>query len=248
MSAKKAIDSLGIFQETDGADKGEKSKIISRVEKIINEIKENDGYEFDYLSQDELIDGYTKLTHIKENDNSNMSELVFSVDKDQELLDRILQQAFNEEYNLLSNEQKRDFKQLAFEMLEMSLIEGFEGYKDYVRNPIVIDAVEARNSAVNNGYKFNFVVNNDSKDVVKNLGKILHVEHNLEDVNFQGDLLDNILKKAIGENYESMEKSTKRDYMQYAYEFLPDDIKETCINPIESEKMQENENLGIGDR
>lgn len=223
------------------------------IDDFIEQVKENNGYEFDYLSEDEILDGYLRI----KNKESKMLEGQFRGAlvnfKDQELLDDIVLKSFGEEeYLTFSEEQKRDYRQLAFELLPISLPKIFED-SNYIRNPIVYDALQAKNDAKSRGYKINLIVNSDEEEAVKNIGRLMHIENTLQESDYQvassvndgQDLLNEIVRQALADNYETTSEKDIRDYKQIAYELLPDDVKEEYIkDPIILEKAAEDMEIG----
>lgn len=217
------------------------------INKIKNSIKEKDGYEFDNLSLNELINNYDKILAYEERMSEHTFEKALLGFEDQELLESILNNSIGEEYGNSSDKQKRDYKQLAFELLSYAFPE--IDINQYIRNPIVVDALKAKESSESLGYEIKTIVNNDEEETLKYLGKIMHTEHLYENsilsINKQeNDLLDNIINLALGENYRKMTDEEKRDYKQFAYEFLSQDFKDLYVkNPIENANINvENEN------
>lgn len=222
------------------------------IERFSNQVKENDGYEFDYLSEDELLDGYLRIL----NKESKMIENSFKGAMynlgDQILLDNIVSKAFGEEeYALFSEEQKRDYRQLAFELLPISQPEIFGSSNLYIRNPIVCDELQAKKDAKAKGYFVELIVNADKPEAVRNIGRLIHVRNILKETNLQAvatnngqNILEDMIKQALGEQYESLSEKELRDYKQIAYEFLDDTNKNYVKDPIELEKSAEDIEIG----
>ena len=154
-------------------------------------------------------------------------------DGDQKLLDEIVEKSVGTEYKILTDSQKRDYRQFAYELLSISL------------------------SAKEKGYKINLKINNDEHENVKNIGNLIHVINTLKDSYFneitqeeyaQLEFYNSILKKALGNNYDSLDKRDKRDYQQILYELLPEEKKKYVIDPIDLDKQIKNSNdIVIGD-
>lgn len=214
------------------------------------QVSENDGYEFDFLSEQELLDGYLRIKNKEEKMIENSFKSAFLKLKDQELLDSIVEDAFgSEEYVTFSEKQKRDYRQLAFELLPTTLP---DMTTSYIRNPIVCDELVARDDAKNKGYSITLKVNGGEKETVKNIGRLIHLENTLEAVEYRSaassnngqTLLEDMLKEAIGDGYENLSKKELRDYMQIAYELLPEDAKNYISDPIELEKTTSDIEIG----
>lgn len=80
-------------------------------------ICENTEYEFNNLTEDELIDGVLRIPVIEEKINLNQYKNAMYNFRDQEFLEEILQETYGEEYNTFSEDKKEDLKQLAYELL-----------------------------------------------------------------------------------------------------------------------------------
>lgn len=233
-------------------DAEEKEYYENKVEEFKDQIRANDGYEFDYLSDEEFLDGYLKIySKEKKMYESQFSGALYDF-KDQEKLDSIVSRCFGEEeYSTFSDEQKRDYRQLAFELLPVALPDVFET-NQYIRNPIVCDELQARDSAKEKGYKISLVVNGDEEDTVRTIGKLIHIRNILKSVNIQAiatgdgqEVLEDMVKQALGEQYENVSEKDLRDYKQIAYELLPDEVKGSCIkDPIELEKAATDIEIG----
>lgn len=228
--------------------------MVENVEKFKYKVAQRDGYEFENLTDEELMDGYLRMLSIEK----KMYEAEFGPNiKDQEKLDSIVKKAFDVEYETFSDEQKRDYKQLAFELLPEALPKVYEKNHCFIRNPIVMDALEARNTARENGYEIKMIVNSDRPQTVKNLGRLLHIENTLPEweykilSGYENDrALEDLLRKAIGDEYDKLSGKDRRDYQQFAYEFLPKDVKEKYIkNPIDVEREieQKTNNTEMGE-
>lgn len=229
--------------------KEEKQAYIEMINSFVLEIQEKDGYVFDYLSEKEIQDAYLKIKNREKNMNENQYRSAWQGFKDQEFLDKIVERSIGEEeYAVLSPEKKRDYRQLAFEILPKAKPEIFENSNPYIRNPIVYDELQAKNIAKGKGYNTELIVNSDRKETVKHFGRILHLIHLLDDEDYVlagksnngQDLLDDILIEASGESYKELSKRDKRDYIQLIYELLPENAKEQYIkDPIVIDKEVE---------
>ena len=231
--------------------------VESEAQKIKKEIIEKAGYHFNNISDDEFLEGYYRILSYEKKMNKRRLENTISgfvQNKDQELLETIVEESFNEEYINFSEEKKRDYKQLAFELLSYSHPE-----KTYhIRNPIVIDELDVKKGLENRGYQIDLVVNGDEKETVRNLGNIRNEIQNLTEMDYrsykdsQNKLFEDILESVMGKELGKLESKEKRDYIQIIYEWLPDDAKKYIQDPIEIEKMdninnEQKNNMEIGD-
>lgn len=234
----------------------EKGYIYSKAYEVKKQILENDGYHFDNLSEDEFADGYYRiLNYEKKMYENRFKSASFGIteNKDQTLLYEIVEKAFKEDYQNLTEEQKRDYKQLAFELLPYSLPKIFEDKNYYIRNPIVFDELNARNIAKEKGYKITLRVNGDEKETVRNLGNVMHILNGMQEEDYkyvnqiengQQKFFEEILVEAMGDQYNELNKTQKRDYSQIIYEWLPDSAKQYIKDPIEVEKATEDIEIG----
>ena len=233
----------------------ERAEYIQMINSFVLEIEEKDGYKFDYISMEDIQNGFSKIKKLEKNMSENQYKSAWKGFRDQEFLDKIVIRALGEEeYQNLTDNQKRDYRQLAFEILPVAKPDIFGNSNPYIRNPIVYDELQAKNAAKEKGYKIELVVNSDRPEEVKNFGRILHLRNLLNEdeyeaaskVNNGQDLLEGILREALGEEqYNELRKKEKRDYIQLIYELLPDTVKETYIkDPLEFEKEPE---LEIGE-
>lgn len=232
-------------------DEEKKDYYETQAQEFANQVRENSGYEFDYLSDSEFLDGYLRiLNKEKKMSESQFRGALYSF-KDQERLDSIVSNCFGEEeYAEFSDEQKRDYRQLAFELLPVALPDVFET-NHYIRNPIVCDELEIKDDLKTRGYKIELVVNADQKDAVKAIGKLMHIsnvlkatETPLSTTNDGQDILEDMVKQALGEQYDELSKKELRDYKQIAYELLDDESKTYIKDPIEVEKTTEDMEIG----
>lgn len=224
---------------------------------VINEftknVKNKDGYEFDFLSNEELINGYIKIIEKEKKMHEAIFDSALYKLEDQELLDEIVEKSLGDEYGMLSNDQKRDYRQLAFELLPISRPELFGNGVSSIRNPIVVDELQTKNSSKAKGYHYTIVVNSDEKENVRNIGRLIHIKNQLTESDFilasqekhGQELLEDMVRQALEEQYENTSQKEIRDYIQIAYELLPDNAKEKYIkDPIDIEKLQNDLELG----
>ena len=210
------------------------------VDSFVQKVKEEQGYEFVSLSDEQLVEAYVKILRHEKTmyDNQFKNALLH----DQELLDKIVRRVYEDEYELFSDDEKRDYRQLAYCILDVAKpnlsVEG----NMYIRNPIVCDTVEVRNSAKAKGYKMGLYANTDDGIHIKNVGRIITNLRLLEEadyiaaseVNEGQDFLEQIVKDALGEGYQNMNPNELKDYKQLVYEMLPDYAKEEYItDPID---------------
>ena len=181
---------------------------------------------------------YFLLSYIFNYDNQFKNVMLH----DQELLDKIVRRVYEDEYDYFSDEKKRDYRQLAYCILDIAKPNLFAEGNNYIRNPIVCDTVDARNSAKAKGYKIDLYVNTDNGIHVKNVGRIITSLRLLEEadyiaaseVNEGQDFLEQIVKDALGGGYQDMDTDNLKDYKQLVYEMLPDYAKEEYIkDPID---------------
>lgn len=234
----------------------EKGYIYSKAYGVKKQILENDGYHFDNLSEDEFADGYYRILNYEKKMYENMfksASFRITENRDQTLLYEIVEKAFKEDYQNLTEEQKRDYKQLAFELLPYSLPKIFEDGNHYLRNPIVFDELKARDVAKEKGYKITLRVNGDEKETVRNLGNVMHILNEMQEDDYkyvsqiengQQKFFEEILVEVMGDKYNELEKNEKRDYSQIIYEWLPDSAKQYIKDPIEVEKAAEDIEIG----
>lgn len=229
--------------------KDEKQAYIEMINSFVLEIQEKDGYELDYLSEEEIQDAYLKIKNREKNMNENQYRGAWQGFKDQEFLDKIVKNSLGEEmYNGLSPEKQRDYRQLAFEILPKAQPDIFGESNPYIRNPIVYDELQAKNAAKDKGYKTELIVNSDREETVRNFGRIIHLIHMLDEEDYESagrtnngqDLLNGILIQASGETYNELSKREKRDYIQLIYELLPEEARTEHIkDPIIIDKEAE---------
>ena len=235
-------------------DENDRAMYEANLEKFLEKVKEKDGYVFANLDDTELLDGYLRI--LNEEKGMTFNEFKNSLNglKDQENLEKIVKDSFGEErYNSFSEEQKRDYKQLAYELLPLALPGLWEEGYSYVRNPISTDVVEAKNSAREKGYEIKLIVSSDYPERIKAVGNILYLENNLKLEDYQSinsieesqKFLEEILTKSLGENSENISEKDLRDYKQIAYELLPEEVKENYVkDPIELERIQDDIEIG----
>ena len=235
-------------------DENDRAMYEANLEKFLEKVKEKDGYVFANLDDTELLDGYLRI--LNEEKGMTFNEFKNSLNglKDQENLEKIVKDSFGEErYNSFSEEQKRDYRQLAYELLPLALPGLWEEGYSYVRNPISTDVVEAKNSAREKGYEIKLIVSSDYPERIKAVGNILYLENNLKLEDYQSinsieesqKFLEEILTKSLGENSENISEKELRDYKQIAYELLPEEVKENYVkDPIELERIQDDIEIG----
>ena len=235
-------------------DENDRAMYEANLEKFLEKVKEKDGYVFANLDDTELLDGYLRI--LNEEKGMTFNEFKNSLNglKDQENLEKIVKDSFGEErYNSFSEEQKRDYRQLAYELLPLALPGLWEEGYSYVRNPISTDVVEAKNSAREKGYEIKLIVSSDYPERIKAVGNILYLENNLKLEDYQS--INSIeesqkfffffLTKSLGENSENISEKDLRDYKQIAYELLPEEVKENYVkDPIELERIQDDIEIG----
>lgn len=213
-------------------------------------VKNYDGYEFDFLTDKELLDKKNKLAEIGNKLSKSTYEIVRTGSGDQEFLDSLAQKAYGNEYENLSDEQKRDYRQLAYEVLRVNCTSSFKPTETCIRNPIVWDVLQAKEQMKRKGYKTNFIINADQQEHIKTVGNIMHIENTIDLTEYQNasfvnqgqDLLDNIVKEATNEN---LSKTEIRDYKQISYELLPTEVKDVFIkDPIDVDKSLEGYEYG----
>ncbi len=235
-------------------DENDRAMYEANLENFLEKVKEKDGYVFANLDDTELLDGYLRI--LNEEKGMTFNEFKNSLNglKDQENLEKIVKDSFGEErYNSFSEEQKRDYRQLAYELLPLALPGLWEEGYSYVRNPISTDVVEAKNSAREKGYEIKLIVSSDYPERIKAVGNILYLENNLKLEDYQSinsieesqKFLEEILTKSLGENSENISEKDLRDYKQIAYELLPEEVKENYVkDPIELERIQDDIEIG----
>ena len=235
-------------------DENDRAMYEANLEKFLEKVKEKDGYVFANLDDTELLDGYLRI--LNEEKGMTFNEFKNSLNglKDQENLEKIVKDSFGEErYNSFSEEQKRDYRQLAYELLPLALPGLWEEGYSYVRNPISTDVVEAKNSAREKGYEIKLIVSSDYPERIKAVGNILYLENNLKLEDYQSinsieesqKFLEEILTKSLGENSQNISEKDLRHYKQIAYELLPEEVKENYVkDPIELERIQDDIEIG----
>lgn len=85
----------------------------------IDTIKNNSGYEFDNLSNEELLESFFKIVPVERNMHITVYQShLITQSKDQILLEKILKQSYGEEaFSKFSSEKVRDLKKMAYELL-----------------------------------------------------------------------------------------------------------------------------------
>lgn len=242
----KTLSSINPTTTVETMDDEERVNFEEVVKSFVENVKQNSGYEFDYLSDEELQNGYLRIIETEKKLPEGKVINAFYSFKDQDLLDELVKESFDEGiYDSFSDKQKRDYRQLAFELLPIAQPRNFGEKNLYIRNPIVYDELQTKNAAKEKGYIYTIVVNNDEKENVKNIGRIIHIRNLLDESDYISasnenggqDFLDNIVKQVIGEGFENLSSKEQRDYKQIAYELLPDEAKENYIkDPIDFEK------------
>lgn len=235
----------------------EKEQIYLNAVQIKSDVVQRDGYHFDNLSEAEFADGYIRMMKVEKKMNKQVFEGAFlssTQNKDQDLLDKIVSKAFEEEYANFTDAQKRDYRQLAYELLPYSLPQHFKDGMYYVRNPLVIDALNARNSAKSKGYQIELRVNSDEKENLRNIGNIEHILNTMPETRYssigqteeeQRAFFSGIIDEVMGENTSKLSKTQRKDYNQIIYELLSNDAKQHIVDPLEYEKDMFGR--GIGD-
>lgn len=229
----------------------EKEAFNQKMLEIKKDIIAQDGYHFDNLSEEQFADGYSRIMNYEGRLYENALKGAMLGDKDQSLLDSIVERAFGETEATFTDEQRRDYRQLAFELLPYSQPELFGDGVHLIRNPIVIDELNARDNAQMKGYRITLRVNGDEKETVRNLGNIMHILGQMQASDYrafasmengQQAFFENILKDVMGEGYESLDKTKMRDYQQIIYEWLSSTGKQYIKDPITLERQIENSN------
>lgn len=240
-----------------------KDEILSKSSEFANKVIDNDGYHFDSLSDFGLADGYYRIINYEKKISEGVIKGAFSKiteNRDQTLLEDIVEKSFGEDYETLTDAQKRDYKQLAFELLPYSLPDAFENGNNYLRNPIVMDELSARNDAKEKGYTITLKVNGDETETVRNLGNIMHILNQMQEDDYklasltesgQEEFFCSILEEVLGDKYGELSKTQIRDYQQIIFEWLPDEAKQYIKDPIIVEKNKQAEQqvggIEIGD-
>lgn len=226
----------------------EKEQIYLNAIQIKSDVVQRDGYHFDNLSEAEFADGYIRMMKVEKKMNKQVFEGAFlssTQNKDQDLLDKIVSRAFEEDYANFTDAQKRDYRQLAYELLPYSLPQHFKDGMYYVRNPLVIDALNARNSAKSKGYQIELRFNSDEKENLRNFGNIEHILNTMPEDRYssigqteeeQRAFFTGIIDEVMGENASKLSKTQRKDYNQMIYELLSSDAKQHIVDPLEYEK------------
>ena len=219
----------------------QRSNIELQAERVKEEITEKSGYHFDNISDEEFAEGYYRiLNYEKDLHEKRFESAMYGMfdNDDQKLLDSIVEGTFKEEYTSFSDEKKRDYRQLAYELIAYS----HPSKQTYIRSPIVMDELATKETLLNEkGYRIQLIVNGDEKETVRNLGNIMHEIHEMEENYFksfednQELFFDGLLEKVLGDKYQELGKKDKRDYKQIIYEWLPDSAKQYIKDPIELE-------------
>lgn len=230
----------------------EQAHLVSIAQSLRQSTIEADGYHFDHLTDMQIADGYNRMINYEKKMTENQfssASMKIATDGDQALLDRIVRESFGEEtYNAFSEQQRRDYKQLAFELLPTSLPDLFGERISYIRNPIIMEHLEARNNAIAKGYKMSLRVNNDEKETVRNLGTLKHMLSEMtgseyfaatSGENGQQQFFDEVLREVLGEEgYANLSRSDKRDYEQLIYEWSTPEGKQFMKDPIAIENEE----------
>ena len=220
-------------------DEHERSIFETKAQKVRREIIEKDGYYFNSISEDEFNDGFYRiLSYEKKMNEYELKNTIhnFTKDGNQQLLDKIVKESFEGEYADFSEDKKRDYKQLAFELFSYSHPEE----KYYIRNPMVMEQLSLEKDLKKRGYQMELIVSGDEN--IRYLGNIRNEIQNLTEINYnsykhsQKEFFEDILESVFGEKLENLKDKEKRDYIQIIYELLPDNAKKHIKDPIEMEK------------
>lgn len=227
----------------------ERDSVYSQMRDFKNTVIQTDGYHFDNLSQDEFADGYSRILNQEKRmiENSVRNAALGMTDNsDQRVLDGIVERCFGEEYQTFTEAQRRDYRQLAYELLPQGFPELYKSGSGYIRNPIVMDELAARDNAKLKGYKISLRVNGDEVETVRNLGNILHIINTMQESEYrtiglseggQELFFDSILKDVMSqEALDGLESEQIRDYKQIIYELLPDGARQYIKDPITVER------------
>ena len=105
----------------------------------VDSIKENSGYEFENLTNKELLDGVSRIALVENKMHIYAYQRHFFDSEDQILLEKILKDTYGEEYETYSEEKIRDLKKLAYELLGED-----KEKQEYVRDPERVRAAEEK--------------------------------------------------------------------------------------------------------
>ncbi len=231
----------------DSTNEQERELIETRADSLRKKVLAQEGYYFDHISEKEFYDGYYRIRNYVNQMNDNQLKWERNDNQDKELLDHIVKQSFEEEYESFSEEKKRDYRQLSFELLlNMQPEKTF-----WIRNPIILDELSVRRSVLEEkGYKMTLMVNSDEIETVRILGNIKHELYEMEESdlkkfeNSQEAFFDTILEKVLGDKHQNLSNTYKEDYKVIIYGWLPEYAKQYIDDPI---KIEEIENEQIDD-
>ena len=111
---------------------------LDAIKQKIDLIKTYSNYNFENLTEEEQILGVLKIKEIVKGIGVRTFQGEFLRGKDQEFLEEILIKAFEDEYSNYSDDERRDLKKLAFELLPQEK-------KQYIRDPQVLIEIEQKN-------------------------------------------------------------------------------------------------------
>ena len=111
---------------------------LDAIKQKIDLIKTYSNYNFENLTEEEQIVGVLKIKEIVKGIGVRTFQGEFLRGKDQEFLEEILIKAFEDEYSNYSDDERRDLKKLAFELLPQEK-------KQYIRDPQVLIEIEQKN-------------------------------------------------------------------------------------------------------
>lgn len=220
----------------------EQNQIRTAATEFRSEIRDNDGYEFDHLTDLEFEEAYYRIS--KQEGKMSVGSFKGAMLSSNELsfYDSIVKRAYGEDkFANFSEEQRKDYRQLAYELIPIS-VNNDKDISFSLRNPIVLDELQARDSAREKGYEIQIKVNNDEKATVANIGRLIHIINTTSVQDFESSsshnsgitYLEYIVKQALGnETYSELDSKGQRDYLQVAYELLPGTVKDNYImDPI----------------
>lgn len=96
-------------------------------------------YEFEHLTDKEMLDAAIRVPLVERKKTENMYKAAGHRFEDQEFLEKILKEAYGEDFDKFSPEQIRELKQLAYEFLSEN-----KEKQQYIRDPQIVEQIKEK--------------------------------------------------------------------------------------------------------